>query len=95
MVRALVCCRAGVGSSMMLKIKVNQVIRENNFPITVEHANIDAVPGFPGDLIIALIDVADELKEHDHKHHVIGIKSIVDKNEIKHALETYLQETQK
>ena len=30
MYRALVCCRAGMGSSMLLKIKADQVINENN-----------------------------------------------------------------
>ena len=29
--KALIACRAGVGSSLMLKIKVNEVIRENDF----------------------------------------------------------------
>ena len=31
MYKALVCCRAGMGSSMLLKIKADQVINENNF----------------------------------------------------------------
>ena len=43
--KALIACRAGVGSSLMLKIKVNEVIRENDFPIEVEHASLDAVSG--------------------------------------------------
>ena len=30
MYNALVCCRAGMGSSMLLKIKADQVISENN-----------------------------------------------------------------
>ena len=29
MYKALVCCRAGMGSSMLLKIKADQVINEN------------------------------------------------------------------
>ena len=33
---ALVCCRAGMGSSMMLKIKIDQVIKENDLPIETE-----------------------------------------------------------
>ena len=28
MFKALVCCRAGMGSSMLLKIKADQVIKE-------------------------------------------------------------------
>ena len=49
--KALVACRAGVGSSLMLKIKVNEVVKENNFPLEVEHSSLDGVPGFQGCLL--------------------------------------------
>ena len=39
MYKALVCCRAGMGSSMLLKIKADQVIKENNFPIETEQSD--------------------------------------------------------
>lgn len=84
--KALIACRAGVGSSLMLKIKVNEVIRENDFPIEVEHASLDAVSGFTGDLIITLTDVANELREKNLQQTIIGINNIVDKNEIKEKI---------
>ena len=43
--RALVCCRAGMGSSMMLKIKCDQVIKEKGLPIETEHGNLDSING--------------------------------------------------
>jgi PTS system ascorbate-specific IIB component len=84
--KALIACRAGVGSSLMLKIKVNEVIRENGFPIEVEHASLDAVSGFPGDMIITLTDVANELREKNLSQTIIGINNIVDKKEIKEKI---------
>ena len=51
---ALVCCRAGMGSSMMLKIKIDQVIKENNLPVETEHGNLDSLIGFTGDLVITM-----------------------------------------
>ena len=84
--KALIDCRAGVGSSLMLKIKVNEVIRENDFPIEVEHASLDAVSGFTGDLIITLTDVANELREKNLQQTIIGINNIVDKKEIKEKI---------
>ncbi|MBF0797124.1 PTS sugar transporter subunit IIB [Enterococcus faecalis] len=84
--KALIVCRAGVGSSLMLKIKVNEVIRENDFPIEVEHASLDAVSGFTGDLIITLTDVANELREKNLQQTIIGINNIVDKKEIKEKI---------
>ena len=48
MYKALVCCRAGMGSSMLLKIKADQVISENGYPIQTEHGNLDSLNGFTG-----------------------------------------------
>ena len=62
MYKLLIACRAGVGSSLMLKIKTQQVIKENNFPIEVEHGSLDSLNRFNGDAVETLIDVAEELK---------------------------------
>jgi len=88
MYKALVCCRAGMGSSMLLKIKVDQVIKENNFPIMTEHGNLDSLIGFKGDLIITMEDLSNELK--DKAPYTLGIRNIVDKVEIKEKLEKFL-----
>lgn len=90
MIKALVACRAGVGSSLMLKIKLNEVIKENNFPIELEHSSLDGVPGFNGQLLITLPDVAEELSSKGLPQTIIGIKNIVDKEEIKSKLEEYI-----
>lgn len=91
MYKLLIACRAGVGSSLMLKIKTQQVIKENNFPIEVEHGSLDSLNGFTGDAIETLVDVAEELKTKNLKIDIIGIKNIVDRNEIKLALEKFLE----
>ena len=93
--KALVACRAGVGSSLMLKIKVNEVVKENNFPLEVEHSSLDCVPGFQGDMIITLPDVANELIEKNLPQKIVGIANIVDKNEIKIKLEEAFIELEK
>ena len=93
--KALVACRAGVGSSLMLKIKVNEVVKENNFPLEVEHSPLDGVPGFQGDMIITLPDVANELIEKNLPQKIVGIANIVDKNEIKIKLEEAFIELEK
>lgn len=88
--KALVACRAGVGSSLMLKIKVEEVVRENNFPLEVEHSSLDGLSGFTGDIVITLIDVAEELAEKHIPQKIVGINSVVDKEEIKTKLENVL-----
>ncbi|KAF1305135.1 PTS sugar transporter subunit IIB [Candidatus Enterococcus willemsii] len=95
MYKALVACRAGVGSSLMLKIKVNEVVKENNFPIEIEHSSLDGVSGFSGEFLITLPDVAEELEQKKIPQKVIGIRNIVDKNEIKEKLTLALSELAK
>ena len=89
--KALVACRAGVGSSLMLKIKVNEVVKENNYPIQVEHSSLDGLNGFDGDMVITLIDVAEELDQKGIPQKIIGIRNIMHKKEIKEKLDSALQ----
>ena len=88
MYKALVCCRAGMGSSMLLKIKVGQVIKEKGLPIETEHGNLDSLVGFNGDLVITMIDLSEELK--DRVPYALGISNIVDKAEMEAKLEEFL-----
>lgn len=92
MYRALVACRAGMGSSVLLKIKVDQVIKENNFPIETEHGNLDSLSGFTGDLLVTMDDLTDELS--DKVKHAVGIRNIVSKDEIKEKLQEFLNKVQ-
>jgi len=92
MYKGLVACRAGMGSSVMLKIQSDKVIKENNLPISVEQSSLDSLPGFDGELVITLDDVANDLKEKSYKQHIIGINNITDKNEILEKLNKFLEE---
>ena len=92
MYRALVCCRAGMGSSMMLKIKCDQVIKEHNLPIETEHGNLDSLIGFNGDLVITMSDLTDELNADPRVPSAVGITNIVDKGEMKEKLEAWVAE---
>lgn len=89
---ALVCCRAGMGSSMMLKIKCDQVIKEEGLPIETEHGNLDSLIGFNGDLVITMSDLTDELNADSRVPSAVGITYIVDKNEIKEKLSAWVAE---
>jgi PTS system ascorbate-specific IIB component len=82
MYQALVTCRAGLGSSLMLKIKLNEVIKEHQMDISVTHVSLDELDGYNSDMIIALSDVADDIKEKKPDKEIVGINSIVDKDEI-------------
>ena len=82
MIQALVACRAGVGSSLMLKIKLNEVIAEHDLPVEVQHASLDGLSSFDGPIVVTLSDVADDLKEEGIQKEIVGIRNILDKKEI-------------
>ncbi len=90
--KGLVACRAGVGSSLMLNIKLKQVISENKLPIKIEHGSLDAVAGFNGALIVTLSDVAKELEAKKLPQKIIGIDNIMNKVEILTKLNAFLAE---
>ncbi|HGK7332228.1 PTS sugar transporter subunit IIB [Streptococcus sp. A22] len=81
---ALIACRTGMGSSMMLKIKVDQVVRANNWDIEIIHGTLADVKGFKGDILITMSDVADELA-NDFPN-IVGIVNLMNKTEIQEKL---------
>lgn len=94
MYKGLVACRAGMGSSVMLKIQTENVIKENNLPISVEQSSLDSLPSFDGELLITLDDVASDLKDKNYKQHIIGINNIMDKEEILGKINDFLNKQQ-
>lgn len=87
---ALIACRTGMGSSMMLKIKVQQVVNALDLPIEVNHDTLDAVKSFKGDLVITMSDLADELR--DEVPYVIGIENLMNKEEIAQKLQKFIND---
>ncbi|MEY8437332.1 PTS sugar transporter subunit IIB [Atopobiaceae bacterium 24-176] len=88
MYKALVVCKAGMGSSMMLKIKADQVIKESELPIVTQHGSVDSIADFKGDLILTQSDFADKVDAHGA--YVASVDNILDKDKIKAALEGFL-----
>lgn len=88
MYKVLVACRTGMGSSMMLKIKVEQVIIENGWNMVVEHDEITSANSFTGDLLITMDDLSKEYTNRDYD--VIGIVNLMDKEEVYSKINEFL-----
>ena len=86
--KALVMCRTGMGSSMMLKIATEGVIETNGWPMDVEH---DALSGYMGqtnvDVIITMSDLTDEFE--GSSAYVIGVNDIMDTDTLERELKKY------
>ena len=92
MYHALVCCRAGMGSSMMLKIKADQVIKANGYPITTRPGNLKALKAFTGDLVITMNDLVDEVESQGT--YAVGVDDILDTKQLQAGLEKFLESRQ-
>ena len=89
MYHALVCCRAGMGSSMMLKIKADQVIKAHGYPITTRPGNLKALKAFTGDLVITMNDLVDEVESQGT--YAVGVDDILDTKQLRAGLEKFLE----
>ena len=92
MKRGLVVCRTGMGSSMMLRIKLEQVISENNLDIDLEHDVLSAITNYDVDFVVTMNDLVDQVK--DDVKAVIGTEDLMNKEELKAKLLDYLNKNQ-
>lgn len=90
MKRGLVVCRTGMGSSMMLRIKMDQVISENHLDIDLEHDVLSAISNYDVDFVVTMNDLVDQVK--DEAKAVIGIEDLMNKEELKEKLIKFLEE---
>lgn len=76
----LVVCGTGMGSSMILKMMVDQVVDENKLPCRVTSDLASSVHSSNADILVAGTDLAPTLEGVTAA--VVGVKNIMDKAEI-------------
>ena len=91
MKRGLIVCRTGMGSSMMLRIKVDQVIRENGYQLELLHDALSGIEQYHDvDVVITMSDLVPEIK--GKFKYCIGSENILDKEAIKNKLDNFFAE---
>lgn len=89
--QGLVVCRTGMGSSMMLMIKLEQVIEKYGFPIEMHHDVVSAVSNYDVDFVVTMNDLVEQLRSE--VKYIIGIEDLMNKEEMKEKLEKFLEDT--
>lgn len=85
----LVTCRTGMGSSMILKIKIEQALTKLEVDADVYHDVITAISGYNDiDILVTMADLEEEMQGKFPS--IIGIKSLIDKEEIFNKLKNAL-----
>ncbi len=84
MLKVLAACGNGMGSSMIIKMKIEQVLTEMGIEHEVHHSSVgqakSEVDKF--DLVIVAVQLVDEFKK-DGKAKIIGVQNLLSGDEIK------------
>ncbi|MBS4537866.1 PTS sugar transporter subunit IIB [Clostridium sp. D2Q-11] len=84
MIKILTVCGAGVGSSMMLKVYTQQIIKSENLDATVDATDIGSIDPNSADIIVTTSDFANVLRNTTAK--VIKIDNLTDKESLRTQL---------
>lgn len=87
----MVVCGFGIGSSMILKMKIDDLVKANELQANVFTADIGTAAGTPCDVIFTSNEFADSLKDKVKVPAVI-IKNFISKKEIEENGLLVLQE---
>ena len=89
--RILCVCQMGLGSSVMLKLNIQKVVKELNVDAVVDSCNASLAKGLMDntDIIITNSDVAPVVKEYGKP--VIELINMVSKKELTEKLKNYIE----
>lgn len=88
MFKIVAACCAGMGTSMIIKIKVEKICKLLNKDASVEAMSMGQAKGLvnSADIIICSTHLTDSF-DATKKAKIVGVKNLMDENEIKAALE--------
>lgn len=83
--KILVCCGSGLGSSFMIEMNIEKVIKELNLSgIEVNHSDLSSAKGIKADIYVGTRDLATRLEGLGGE--VISLNNMIDMNELKEKL---------
>lgn len=92
MIKIITVCGNGIGSSLMLKMKIEEIARENNIDVDVKSSDSNGAVGENADLFVTVKEFADIFK-NDQK--VAFVRSYTNKKKIKEDVLDVLNEMDK
>ena len=80
-IKIMTVCGFGIGSSLILKMNLDDVLAKNNIDVEVFASDVTSVSDNMADVIFTSSEMAEQIKEKV-KCEVIEIKNFMDKKEI-------------
>ncbi|MDQ0428443.1 PTS system ascorbate-specific IIB component [Planomicrobium stackebrandtii] len=88
--KILCVCGLGQGTSLILKMNVEEVLGEKNIMADVEHIDLSSATSMSADYIITSNELADSLQDQPAK--VIVVNNYFDMEEIKAAIDANIKQ---
>ena len=76
--KILTVCGNGIGSSLMIAMKIEEICKENGIAASVESTDFNSAPGKEADLIVTVKELAEQFENR----RVAVIRSYVNKKKI-------------
>jgi len=92
MVKILMVCGAGLGSSFAMEMAVESVVNEIGLDASLDHTDISSASGIQADIVIAANNFEEQVKRYGMDSHLIFLNNLIDKKEIKEKLIPVLEE---
>lgn len=86
MLKILVCCGAGLGSSFACQMSVESVLKDLGVKAHLDHSDISSAAGHQVDVIISGKNFESQFSRYNLPVDFIFLNRLVDKNEIKEKL---------
>lgn len=80
----LIVCGNGLGSSFMVSLKVEKLIKEMGIDASVKHSDLSSAKGMNADLYLGASDIIKNLEGNNRV--VVGLKNMLDEKELKKVL---------
>ncbi len=86
--KILVCCGSGLGSSFMIQMNIEKVLKELNIEAEVDHSDLSSAMGMKSDIYVGTRDIAEQLTNLGGQ--LISLNSMLDKKELAEKLSAAL-----
>jgi len=92
LLKILVVCGAGLGSSFACQMSVESVLKDLKVEANLDHSDLSSAAGYGADIIIAGKNFESQFKRHNLRSCLIFLNNLIDKKEIREKLEPVLKE---
>ena len=82
--KIIAVCGFGVGSSMLLRMKVEEVLKKHDIAANVETADVGSAPSALCDVIFTSYELGEKMKNQTQTP-IVMVKNFMDTNEIEEA----------